>query len=489
MTTPFYPSGSTGAEPDYDVLIVGAGPTGLLLAGDLAAAGLRAVVLERRQLESNLTRAFAVHARTLEVLQMRGLAEDLIATGQRVPGFRLFGRVDVPLTRLQSAYNYVLVTPQYEIETLLLKRAHKHRALILKNRTVTAVGQDDDKVTVTVRMDGREEAVTARWLVAADGANSSVRTSLGVDFPGRSAVRSVMLADVRLDHEPLEVLSVNAVGEGFAFVAPFGDGYHRVIAWDRRHQRSQEAPVDLDELRAITQLALGTDFGMHSPRWMSRFHSDERQVSQYRHGRVLLAGDAAHIHSPAGGQGMNTGLQDAANLSWKLAAVVSGRADARLLDSYHDERHPVGQQALQASSRLLHLALIEPRWKRQARDRAAALLTLIPPVGEAVANRMSGIGITYPGPAPVGQRAADQEVQDMAGHPTTLHRELDGLRFALVLPEQRADSRIEDAADVVTLTGRPALSSATLIRPDGHIAWQGSARDSRAAVRQRYHLP
>lgn len=483
-----YPSGNTGTDPDYDVLIVGAGPTGLLLAGDLAAAGVKAVVLERRWLESNLTRAFAVHARTLEVLQMRGLAEALVGTGQRVPGLRLFGRVDVPLTQLQSAYNYVLVTPQYETEKLLLQRAHDHSALIVKNRTVTAVDQSDELVTATVRNDGQEETVTARWLVAADGANSSVRASLGVDFPGRSAVRSVMLADVRLDDDPPDVLSVNAVGEGFAFIAPFGDGYHRVIAWDRRHQRPQDAPVDLDELRAITRLALGTDFGMHSPRWMSRFRSDERQVTQYRHGRVLLAGDAAHIHSPAGGQGMNTSLQDAANLSWKLAAVVSVRADTHLLDSYHGERHPVGQQALEASDRLLQLALLEPRWKRLARDQTANLLAHVPPIRAAVARRISGIGINYPGPAPVGQRATDEDVHDTAGHPTTLHRELDGLRFAVVLPDPSAQGHTADTPDVVTLVGHPRRSSATLVRPDGHIAWQGQTSDSTAALAQRYDL-
>jgi 2-polyprenyl-6-methoxyphenol hydroxylase-like FAD-dependent oxidoreductase len=183
MTTPSYPSGGTATDPDYDVLIVGAGPTGLLLAGDLAAAGIKVAVLERRQSESNLTRAFAVHARTLEVLQMRGLAQALVDTGQRVPRLRLFGRVDVPLTQLRSAYNYVLVTPQYETEKLLLQRAHDHGALIEKNQTVTAVDQGDELVTATVVRDTHEETVTARWLVAADGARSSVRSPLVLTSP------------------------------------------------------------------------------------------------------------------------------------------------------------------------------------------------------------------------------------------------------------------------------------------------------------------
>lgn len=157
-------------------------------------------------------------------------------------------------------------------------------------------------------------------------------------------MQSVMVADVRLSEPPADVLVVDAVADGFAFIVPFGDGWHRVIAWDRRRQLPDHAPVELDELRAITRLALGTDYGMHDPRWLSRFHSDERQIDRYRVGRVFLAGDAAHVHSPAGrpagGQGMNIGLQDAANLGWKLAATVQGWAPDGLLDTYHSERQP-----------------------------------------------------------------------------------------------------------------------------------------------------
>jgi 2-polyprenyl-6-methoxyphenol hydroxylase-like FAD-dependent oxidoreductase len=160
-----------------------------------------------------------------------------------------------------------------------------------------------------------------------------VRQALGQPFPGHAVVRSMMLADVRLDDAPTDVLTANASGDAFAFVAPFGDGWYRVIAWDRRHQLPDDAPVDLGELGDVTRRALGTDAGLRDPRWTSRFHSDERQVASYRVGRVFLAGDAAHVHSPAGGLGMNTGLQDAANLGWKLAAAAAGCRAAALREA------------------------------------------------------------------------------------------------------------------------------------------------------------
>jgi len=163
----------------------------------------------------------------------------------------------------------------------------------------------------------------AGYVVGADGRHSTVRTAIAMPFPGRSVVRSVMLADVRLTQPPPGTLTLNAAGGAFALIAPFGDGWFRVIAWHRDNQPAEDVPVSLEEVADVARQALGTDYGLHDPRWMSRFHSEERQVPHYRDGRVLLAGDAAHVHSPAGGQGMNTSLQDAANLGWKLAATAS----------------------------------------------------------------------------------------------------------------------------------------------------------------------
>src|SRR5215218_201609 len=340
-----------------EVVVVGAGPTGLMLAGDLARAGVDCTVLERRAEESNLTRAFAVHARTLEMLDARGLADNLMTTGARVGALRVFGKLEVDLSRLPTLFPYVLVTPQYQTERVLEEHASALGAQIVRGAEVVGLRQDNDGVELDVRYeDGTLGTQRAMHAIGADGVGSTVRQALALPFPGHSVVQSVMLADVRLSEAPEEVLTVNAAGDGFSFLAPFGDGWYRVIAWDRRRQLPDDAPIELEEVRDITQRVLGTDFGMHDARWMSRFHSDERQVPHYRVGRVFLAGDAAHVHSPAGGQGMNAGLPDAANLGWKLAAAVHGWAPDGLLDSYHNER-PVGRAVVRGSGALLRLTL------------------------------------------------------------------------------------------------------------------------------------
>ena len=311
-----------------EVLIAGAGPAGLMLAGDLAAAGVRCTVAERRTGESNLTRAFAVHPRTLEELDARGIADELIARGTPVRGLKMFGQSELSLGALPSRFPFTLVTPQYETERVLAGRARAAGAEIRTGAEVIGLRQDGDLVEVEVQRAGgtQRRTIRAAYVVGADGANSTVRSAMGLPFPGHAVVRSVMLADVPLAEKPTGTVAANSTGDAFALIAPFGDGWFRVVAWSRDNQQPDDAPVGADEIRATVRQVFGTDYGMGEPRWLSRFHSDERQVPQYRVGRVFLAGDAAHVHSPAGGQGMNTGIQDAANLGWKLAAVVRGWA-------------------------------------------------------------------------------------------------------------------------------------------------------------------
>ncbi|WP_461030041.1 FAD-dependent oxidoreductase, partial [Streptomyces sparsus] len=462
------------AMPDTDVLVVGAGPTGLLLAGDLAAAGRSVTVLERRPPGvSNLTRAFGVHARTLELMDTRGLADALVATGTRLDELRLFDRLSLDLSTLPSRFPYLLVTPQYEVERLLERRAVEAGVRFRHHTELTGLTQDATGVTARVQ-DGAGTASTLRatYAVGTDGHRSTVREALGLPFPGKSVLRSILLADVRLTDPPPDVLSANGVGDAFAFLAPFGDGWYRVFAWRRepestaggtppdraRAEHADDEPVTLDEVRAITRHALGSDYGMSEARWLSRFHSDERQVPDYRVGRVLLAGDAAHVHSPAGGQGMNTGLQDAANLSWKLAEVLAGRAGDALLDSYHEERHRVGRTVLRSSGMLVRLAMADTPAQRARRALLALAVKHVGPVRRRAVGSLSGVGIRYPAPRDrhpaVGSRVPDLPLTGGG----RLYETLRAGRFVLLTPPHADPSEPPQSAGPAGAAG-PAGSA------------------------------
>ncbi|WLQ65790.1 FAD-dependent oxidoreductase [Streptomyces glycanivorans] len=468
----------SGKSGTVDVVVVGAGPTGLLLAGDLATQGVSVALVERRPREAGtLTRAFAVHARTLELLDSRGLADALVATGTPLHRMRLFGRLSLDLTRLPSRFPFLLITPQYEVEQLLRDRALKAGVDLRYGTELLGLNQSDANAGVTAEIrgaDGRRSTLEARYLVGTDGVRSSVRRALGLPFPGEAVIKSIVLADVRLTEAPTGLLTVNGAGDAFAFIAPFGDGWYRVMGWNRTHQADDNDPVDLEELREIARTALGSDHGMHDARWISRFHSDERQVPAYRTGRVFLAGDAAHVHSPAGGQGMNTGLQDAANLSWKLAAVLRGQsADPEaLLDSYHGERHPVGSQVLRASGAIIRLAMARTPLQRFARTVLTHALSAVRPALDKVIGRISGVGISYDAPKGshrlTGTRAPDLRLTE--GRLLELLR--DG-SFVLVTPPD-TPAPATAAAEPTPLVHAHWTDDRTttlLIRPDGYIAW------------------
>nr|VTP00064.1 Pentachlorophenol 4-monooxygenase [Mycobacterium riyadhense] len=452
---------------EVDVVVVGAGPTGLTAAGDLARAGRSVAVLERWPTVNPSSRAFATMARTLEVLDARGLADDLLEHSHQAPGVTVFAGARIDLTHLDSPYRFVMITPQTNVDRALADYAVAHGADIRRGIEVTDLEQDADGVTITA---GEADRWWARYLIGADGAHSTVRALVGADFPGKTILSSIVLADVNLAHGPSGGgLTLGSTRDVFAFLAPYHtDGWHRTMVWDRNHQVPDSDPVDQGEIVGILTRAFDTDLGVRDVGWKSRFHCEERQVAQYRHGRVFLAGDAAHVHSPMGGQGMNTGIQDAANLAWKIDAVLGGADDA-VLDSYHDERHPIGKRVLLQSGLMARGVTLHPRGARLLRNLLASRLLRVPIVRDAVAGSFAGTTLRYARQADenslVGTRATQIPLAQGRLAPVfVLVREQGAPAVdAWLLQAQRADS-----------------GPAVLVRPDGYIAWAGDSADRAA---------
>src|SRR5262245_23476546 len=367
-----------------DVAVIGAGPTGLMLACELALAGVGVRVLERRAEESNITRAFAVHARTLELLDARGLADDLLPKGVPVREITPAPGATLKFAELDTRYPMLLIAPQSGTERVLAARAAELGIDIVRGAEVTGLAQDDDGVTVEL---AGGDAVRARYVVGADGAHSAVRGMLGVDFVGKQYETHILLADVQLTTPPDDPMFARTNDQGAVIVVPFGDGWYRAIAWDRERERAPlSEPVTHAEMRDAFLRIAGEDFGMGEPRWSTRFLSERRQAERYRVGRVFLAGDAAHVHSPLGGQGMNTGIQDAMNLGWKLAAAVRG-AGAWLLDTYQAERHPVGASVLKLTDAFNQLVLGRSKVRNAVQGLAIRTIIHFGPTRRVMAGR------------------------------------------------------------------------------------------------------
>lgn len=467
---------------NVDVLVVGAGPTGLTAAGDLARAGRSVTVLERRPTINPSSRAFATLARTLELLDARGLAENLLAGSHKAPGVAIFGGARIDLTHLDSPYGFGMITPQTNVDRALAGYAIAHGADVERDVEVVGVDQDDNGVTVTTRPNGDAQDQHTRWraryLIAADGAHSTVRTLVGADFTGKTILSSIVLADIKLAHGPTDGgLTLGSTRNEFGFLAPYDrhepDGsWFRAMVWDRHHQVPDGEQVDDGEISSVLARAMGADLGVLTVGWRSRFHCDERQVAQYRHGRVFLAGDAAHVHSPMGGQGMNTGIQDAANLAWKIDAALDGADDA-VLDSYHDERHPIGKRVLLQSGLMARGVTLHPRPARWLRNLLAPRLLRLPRVRDAVAGSFAGTALRYghqTGESPlVGTRGTQIPLDQ--GRVTELQRHYPGFLFV-----RERGARQVDMGELLQAE-RTDDGPAALVRPDGYIAWAGDSAD------------
>ena len=373
---------------DTDVLVIGAGPTGLALAASLVARGIATTVVDRAPEGANTSRAAVVNARTLEVLEHLDVTRRLVKEGVQAPVFSIrdHGRTLIPIdfSALPTQYPYSLMVPQSTTERLLLDRLVELGGSVLRPKAVTAIAQDADGVTATFDDGG---VIRARYAVGADGIHSIVREQAGIEFEGGVYEESFVLADVRLagevPHEEVVLFWANA---GLTVVAPLPDGVYRIVApvADAPEEPSASFVQEILDTRVGSGRFVVTDVI-----WGSRFRIHHRVADTYRAGRLLLAGDSAHVHSPAGGQGMNLGIQDAVALADALAAVLAGEPDS-LLDDYSAARRPIAKGVVTMTDRLTRLATL-PRAARPIRNAAISLVGRVPAVRRALARQLSGL--------------------------------------------------------------------------------------------------
>ncbi|GAA2062575.1 MULTISPECIES: FAD-dependent monooxygenase [Streptomyces] len=469
---------------DASVIIAGAGPTGLMLAGELRLAGVDVIVLDRLAERTGESRGLGFTTRTMEVFDQRGLLHRLGPMGTSNAGH--FGGLPVDFGVLDSIHQAAKTVPQSDTETMLENWARSLGADIRRGHELVDLHDHGGHVEVrALDPQGAESTLTAPYLVGCDGGRSTVRKTAGFDFPGTEATVEMYLADIRgVDLEP------RLIGEtypgGMVMSGPLGNrGVTRIIVCERgTPPRRRTEPPTFAEVAAAWQRITGTDIAHAEHEWVSAFGDATRLVTAYRRGRILLAGDAAHIHLPAGGQGMNTGIQDAVNLGWKLAAVVRGHAPEELLDTYHGERHPVGER-LMMNTRAQGLLFLSGDEMQPLRDVLTELIRY-EEVSRHLAGMVSGLEIRYdvgPGRHPLlGLRMPHLELVGDR-HKTSSTELLRAGRGVLLDLEDSAVLRDRAAAwsdrvDIVTAAphGVPAAgplagTSAVLVRPDGHVAW------------------
>ena len=473
------------------MVIAGAGPTGLMLAGELALAGVDVAVVERRAGQDLPgSRAGGLHSRTIEVLDQRGIADRFLAEGQvaQVAGF---AGVRLDISDFPTRHNYGLGLWQKHIERILADWVGELAVTFYRGREVTGFAQDDTGVDVEVS-DG--QSLRAEYLVGCDGGRSLVRKGAGIEFPGWDPTTSSLIAEVEMAEEPELGIRHDAIGTHALGKLEYEIRDGEVVYLDggpvgvmvtEQHVGPATEPTMRDLSEALIGV-YGTDYGIHSPTFLSRFTDMTRQAAAYRDRRVLLAGDAAHVHAPDGGQGLNTGVQDAVNLGWKLAQVVRRTSPDSLLDTYHAERHPVAARVLRTT--MAAVALRRPDDRTNAlRDTMAGLLAMDEP-RRRFAGMMSGLDIHYDlgeGHPLLGRRMPDLDLVTADG-PLRVFTLLHGARPVLLNLGEPGGLDITPWADRVQLInaeyagiwelpvlGTVTAPAAVLIRPDGYVAWVG----------------
>ena len=480
---------------DHAVVVAGGGPTGLMLAGELALAGVDVAIVERRVSQDLAgARAGGLQSRTIEVLDQRGIAERFLAEGQiaQVHGFAA-SRLDI--SDFPTRHNYGLALWQNHIERILAAWVGELGVKFYRGRDVTGLVQDDTGVAVKVS-DGA--ALRAEYLVGCDGGRSVVRKAAGIEFPGWDATTSALIAEVEVTEQPPVGIHRDSKGTHSFGRLEYEIRDGQVIFKDRGPVRvmvteAQVGPTTEPTLKDLSEALIavfGTDYGVHSPTSISRFTDMSRQAAAYRDRRVLVAGDAAHVHSPVGGQGLNTGVQDAVNLGWKLAQVVKNTSSDRLLDTYHAERHPVGARVLRNT--MAQVVLIRPDDRTTAlRDTVSELLGMDEP-RRRLGAEMSGLAIRYDlgeGHPLLGRRMPDLDLVTAAG-PLRVFTLLHRARPVLLNFGEHGSLDVTSWADRVQIVdanyvgnwelpaiGAVSAPSAVLIRPDGYVAWVGDGTE------------
>jgi 3-(3-hydroxy-phenyl)propionate hydroxylase len=473
------------AMTEHAVVIAGGGPTGMMLAAELALSKVDVAIVERHESRDHVgSRAGGLHSRTIEVLDQRGVADRFLSQGQvmQVAGFA-FNPLDI--SDFPTRHNYGLALSQIHIERILADWLSELAVTVYRGREVTGFAQDDLGVHVALS-DGR--SLRARYLVGCDGGRSLVRKKAGIDFPGWDPSVSYLIAEVDMIEEPPR--GIRHADKGINAIGRLADGKRVRVVLIEREVKQGDDPT-LDDLREALISVYGTDYGVHDVTFLSRFTDTTRQAASYRERRVLLAGDAAHVHAPAGGQGLNIGVQDAVNLGWKLAQVVKGTSPESLLDTYHAERHPIGARVLEITMAQTALNGGDERTKA-LRGTISELLKMDEP-RKRYGAMMSGLDIHYDlgtGHPLLGRRMPDLDLISESGQQrvfTLLHAARPvlinlGVPGALDIAPwedwvKRVDARYSGVWELPVL-GAVAAPTAVLLRPDGYVAWVGDGTDS-----------